>query len=185
MSELLNYFKNLDNIEDSELKLTLEVLYQRSGATIAEDASWYWENQTKLAIQNAKLTNIYPLQFLPKLEVVVLDGNYITDVSFLLELSNITHLNLIDNRLKSISNIERLGNIRELFLGVNLIEDISPLKDMTNLRILGLRSNRISDIESLKSLTNLVQLNLSGNFLTNTQVNNLRGSLPGCKIIFE
>jgi Leucine-rich repeat (LRR) protein len=185
MNELLEYFKNIDNIEDSELQLTLKTLQLRSGAIIPEDADYYWQNQTKLAIQNAKLTNIYPLRFLLKLETVVLDGNYISDISSIVELPNLYHLNLIDNRLKSVSGIERLTNIRELFLGINLIEDISPLKIMSNLRMLGLKSNRITDIEPLKSLTKLVQLNLSGNLLTQFQVNSLKGALPGCKIIFE
>lgn len=184
MNELLDYFKNLESIEDEELQLTLRTLYQKSGATIPEDAAWYWQNQNKLCLSNSKLTSIEPLRFLTQLEVVVLDENYISNIFSLLDLSNVYHLNLIDNRLKSINGIEKLTNIRELFLGINLLEDISSLRNMTNLKMLGLKSNRIKDIEPLKSLTGLVQLNLSGNLLTTSQVDSLRGVLPGCKIIF-
>lgn len=182
MNELLDYFKDLDNIEDSELQLTLKTLYQQSGVSIPEDTVWYWQNQTKLCLSDLKLTNIEPLKYLPQLEIIVLNGNYISDLSSLLELPNLYHLNLINNRIKDISGIDKLTNIRELFLGVNLIEDILPLKSMTNLRLLGLRSNRVSGIEPLKSLVNLVELNLSGNVLTESQINSLKSALPGCKI---
>lgn len=184
MNNLLDYFKNINSIEDPELKLTVEILKQRSGATIGEDAAWYWENKREVKLPTSNISSLEPLQYLTQATEMVLFGNRISDISPLVNLSNLKHLNLIDNNMVFLNGINQL-KVLELYLGDNLITDIKPLSNMGSLKVLGLKNNQIRDIKPLESLVYLTQLNLSGNPLDKSQVNSLRGKLPGCKILFD
>src|SRR6476661_3085627 len=79
------------------------------------------------------------------------------------KLSNLTQLDLENNKISDIKPLESLTNLTELRLNNQQISDIKPLKSLTNLTELGLNNNQISDIKPLKSLTNLIVLVLSGN----------------------
>lgn len=183
MNPLLDYFKNLESITDPELKLTLNVLKQRSGATIDEDVAWYYQNKTEVKLPTSNIANLEPFQYLERVTELVLFENRISDIKPLVNLPNLRHLNLIDNNIVFLDGVETLKTT-ELYLGDNLITDVTPLSNMTNLKVLGLKNNKIKDVSSLKSLIGLTQLNLSGNPIDNNQVQSLRGSLPGCKILF-
>lgn len=183
MEALLNYFKNLDTITDPELKLMLNVLKQKSGAIINEDTAWYWGNQKHIYLQELDIMSTEPLQYVSP-ETLVLFSNRISDIFPISKIKTLRHLNLIDNNLRFIEGIEQLTNLQELYLGDNLITNVNALSNMSNLKMLGLKNNYIKDISSLISLTGLVQLNLSGNPLEKSEVDNLRGKLPGCKVIF-
>ena len=183
MNSLLDYFKNIETIEDVDIKYTLEVMLSRSGATQAEDAAWYYQNQTKVVLQNSGIKSVEPLKFLTQVETLVLDGNSITNISPLFELNNLFHLNLIGNDVSSLVGIEKL-QVRELFIGFNLLKDISPLSNLRSLKMLGLKSNRISDISSLEMLTSCSMINLEGNPVEKSEIDSLIGRLPGCKVKF-
>lgn len=184
MNSLLDYFKNLETTEDVDLKHTLEVMYSRSGATQVEDAAWYYQNQTKVVLQNSGIKSVEPLKFLTQVETLVLDGNNVINISPLFELNNLSHLNLIGNDISSLVGIERLSQVRELFIGFNLLKDIFPLSNLRSLRMLGLKSNRISDIFPLEMLTSCSMINLEGNPVDTADVERLVGRLPGCKVKF-
>ena len=184
MNSLLDYFKNLETTEDLDLKHTLEVMYSRSGATQIEDAAWYYQNQTKVVLQNSEIRSIEPLKYLSQVETLVLDGNSISDISPLFELNNLSHLNIIGNDVSSLIGVEKLF-LRELFIGFNLLKDISPLKNLRSLKMLGLKSNRISDISSLEMLTSCSMINLEGNPVDIIDIERLIGKLPGCKVRFS
>lgn len=183
MNNLLDYFKNIDSIEDPELKLTVEVLKQRSGAIVSEDAEWYWKKKREVKLPTSNIANLEPFQYLQATEIVLF-GNRITDIKPLVNLPNLKHLNLIDNNIVFLNGIDQL-KVWELFLGDNLITDIKPLSNMSSLKELGLKNNQIRDTKPLESLVYLTKLNLSGNPLDKSQVDSLRGKLPGCKIIFD
>ena len=82
-----------------------------------------------------------------KLTYLSLDGNSISDISVLEDLTELTYLGLSNN---SISDTPPL-------------EGISPLKDLTELTYLVLSNNSISDISVLEDLTKLIWLSLEGN----------------------
>lgn len=184
METLLDYFKSYDTISDPELKLTLDTMRRMSGATRLEDVSWYWESKKEILLPSTNISNIEPLKYLNQAESMVLFGNRITNISPITELTNLRHLNLIDNDILFLDGISSL-RVSELYLGDNLITNITPLSNMTNLKVLGLKNNKIKDVNVLKSLIGLTQLNLTGNPIDSTQVQSLRGSLPGCKILFS
>lgn len=181
LSELL---QNIDTL-DSETKLTLNVLTQKSGASL-EDTAWYWTNpdNKKVCLEKSDILSLTPLESFAQVDTLVLFKNRITDLTPLSKLENLRHLNLIDNNIKFLDSLVNL-KLEELYIGENLISDITPLAQIPTLKILGLRENQITNLKPLESMTNLVQLNLSGNPIDPNEVLNLQGKLPGCKIIFE
>lgn len=185
MNNLLDLFKNINSIEDVDLKHTLEVMIAKSGASIPEDTAWYYENQKKVILQKSNIKSLEPLKYLPNIKILVLDENNIDDISPLSNLPNLYHLNLIGNEISElyIEGDNPFPSLREMYLGLNLLREISPLSGLTNLRILGLRGNtRIADVSSLTRLVSLVGLNLSGTSVNQEDVDRLIGALPGCKV---
>lgn len=183
---LLELFQNIEDIEDVDLKHTLEVMLDRSGASIPEDADWYYQNQEKIVLQKSDIKSIEPLRYLPNVKILVLDENHIEDISPLSELPNLYHLNLISNEVSElyIEGDNPFPSLREMYLGLNLIRDVSSLSRLTTLRILGLRGNtRIVDVSPLARLVgSLVQLNIMGTSVSAEDYLDLVGKLPGCKI---
>lgn len=181
LSELL---QNIDTL-DSETKLTLNVLTQRSGANV-EDTAWYWTNpdNKKVCLQESDISSLVPLESFTQVDTLVLFKNRISDLTPLSKLENLRHLNLIDNNIKFLDSLVNL-KLEELYLGENLISDVTLLAQITTLRMLGLRENQVTNLKPLESMTNLVQLNLSGNPVDPNEVMNLQGKLPGCRIIFD
>ena len=76
----------------------------------------------------------------------------LSDISPLVGLTNLTHLNLAKNRISDISPLAGLTNLQSLDLFDNQISDISPLAGLTNLQSLNLRYNEISDFSPIAGL---------------------------------
>ena len=70
----------------------------------------------------------------------------IADLTGLEYCTNLTQLNLTDNKISDISPLSDLANISILVLERNQISDLSPLANLTELTHLGLAGNQISDI---------------------------------------
>lgn len=187
MTTLLELFQNIEGIEDVDLKHTLEVMLNRSGASIPEDADWYYQNQEKIVLQKSNIKSVEPLRYLSGVKVLVLDENRIEDISPLSNLPNLYHLNLVSNEISElfVEGANPFPSLQEMYLGLNLIRDISPLSNLLSLRILGLRGNtRIVDVSSLARLVgSLVQLNIKGTSVSNKDYLDIVGKLPGCKVI--
>ena len=111
--------------------------------------------------------NITGLEYAINLSELHLDGNRISSVSPLKDLTNLTVLNLRRNRyISDLSAIEGLTNLTWLSLGGNQISDVFPLKNMRELTYLHLGYNQILDVSPLKVLTKLTFLNLDENKIT-------------------
>jgi hypothetical protein len=92
-----------------------------------------------------------------------LDDNRISDVSPLKVLTNLTYLDLDGNRISDVSPLKVLTNLTFLDVDDNQISDMSPLSVLIKLRVLDLEGNKLSDISPLKVLTNLTELDLHNN----------------------
>lgn len=88
------------------------------------------------------------------------------NVSFLKDLKNLKHLNLMNNQIFRILPLLGLTNITQLYLSGNYISDYPILKDLKNLTTLYLSSNKVSDISFLKNLKKLTSLHLSFNAIS-------------------
>ncbi|CAL6014642.1 leucine-rich_repeat domain-containing protein [Hexamita inflata] len=85
---------------------------------------------------------------------------YISLISFL---TNLTELNLQNNKISDISSISKLKNLKKLDLNNNCTEDISALQSLLNLTHLDLSKNILTSYTV--DLPNLVELSLSYNKL--------------------
>ncbi|MCX6581333.1 MAG: leucine-rich repeat domain-containing protein [Candidatus Aminicenantes bacterium] len=101
-----------------------------------------------------------------KVQGLNLDDSEIKDISFLKDLSGLTHLSLWNNQINDITPLSTLTNLTNLGLNNNQIKDITPLSILTRLTNLGLNSNQIMDLTPLGGLTRLEILYLNRNQIT-------------------
>ena len=95
-------------------------------------------------------------------------NNYISDVSPLKNLTQLTGLYLFDNHVSDVSPLKNLTQLTRLYLDDNYISDVSPLKNLTQLTELGLSENWIADVSPLAENRGLDQgdiIRLQGNRL--------------------
>ena len=125
-------------------------------------------NLQKLWLQGNQITDISSLANLTTSSELELSLSYnqVTDISPLENLTNLRGLWLIDNQVTDISPLANLTNLESLTLTKNQIADISPLANLTNLGGLGLSYNQVADISPLENLTNLGGLGLIDNRIT-------------------
>ncbi len=76
-------------------------------------------------------------------------SNYVSDLSPLKKLTNLTEINLCWNEVSDISQLAQLINLTKLDLQRNQINDISALSNLTKLDELYLGWNNINDISPL------------------------------------
>ena len=130
--------------------------------------------------------DLRPLATLINLEMLSLEGNWISDIRPLAGLKRLRRLHLSNNQIEDVSPLAGLTGLWELFLernpirdltplsGLNLtdlnisnnpikVSDISPLAALKELRTLDLLNSGISDIRPLSGLTELRTLLLKGN----------------------
>ncbi len=95
-----------------------------------------------------------------------LDDCQLKKLSFLKDLSGLTHLSLRVNQLTDLAPLSAMTNLTTLWLYDNQLTDLAPLSAMTNLTILDLSNNQLTDLAPLSAMTNLTILYLNGNQLT-------------------
>jgi len=121
---------------------------------------------------NIKLSYISPLEKLTCLKFLDLSGNFISNLSALANLTNLTVLNLTQNKIINILSLEKLTALKDLFISANKISDISALSNLTNITRLEIDINKISNISSIENLLSnpKVTINLDNNSLNETSV---------------
>ena len=96
-------------------------------------------------------------------------------------------VDLRDNEIMNLFPFEitaSAATIRKLNLSGNQIRDVLSLYALSALEELDLSGNEIEAVASLRKLTNLKKLVLTGNPLADEAVQELRGFMPDCEIIF-
>ncbi|GLV39457.1 TbCMF46 [Carabus blaptoides fortunei] len=106
---------------------------------------------------------------LRKVLSVRLDHLNIMKICNLEQLSNLTQLNLSNNKIEKIEHIDTLVHLKELDMSFNRIEMIENLDDLINLETLSLYSNKINQIENLNTLKKLVTFNIGKNLIQNRE----------------
>lgn len=138
---------------------TLVLTIQLGGEDFRTDVS-------ELRIEGTELQDLFGLEKFECLETVRLGRNRIENLS-------------------AFQNTHSRESIRSLDLSFNRIQDLSPLTALHNLETLDLRSNQISSINPLLRMPQLKKLDLSGNPLEQSQIEELRRTLPDCEILFS
>lgn len=119
-----------------------------------------------IGTEEATIKNVDALGELVNLKKLFFDGNEISDISALKNLTKLEEFSIIFSPLESIEVVSAWKNLKSLSLMGCGIKDISVLKDMTGLTGLWLTLNEISDVTPLAGLTNLTQLYLGMNQIT-------------------
>jgi len=158
----LDWYSYLDSLS-REARHTVEVLLEATGTSNINEANQILSSKNELELSSNYISDITPLQSLTNLTSLNLCSTYISDLAPLQSLTNLTSLNLDENQISDITPLQSLTNLTSLNLDCNQISDITPLQSLTNLTSLNLDYNQISDITPLQSLTNLTSLSLSNN----------------------
>lgn len=111
----------------------------------------------------------------------------ISDLSGLSKMARLEELDLRDNEIVSLYPFEitpSSATILKLNLANNQILDVQSLYTLTGIEELDLSGNQISTVASLRKLTTLRRLNLTGNPIAEEALNDLRGWMPDCEILF-
>ena len=118
-------------------------------------------------INGNHISDISPLSNLTNLNSLEFQYNQVTDISPLSNLTNLEKVVLYSNQVSDISVLSNLINLKELNIGENQVSDISVLSNLINLQKLDFSKNQVSDISSLSNLTNLKELSISENQVLN------------------
>jgi Leucine-rich repeat (LRR) protein len=133
----------------------------------------------------ADLSTVLPESFLPIVRDLILDNNFIVNLSPLRKVlpgSSLIELSLSGNRVVNLSPLRSClpGTLRFLNLSGNRIKNLSPLKNNlpASLMVLKLSDNRIVDLSPLKGSLppSLHTLYFCGNLIVD--LSPLQGSLP-------
>ena len=163
------------NSLSKEAKHTVEVLLKRAGTSYCYKAERILSNTTSLTFVSARISDLTALLFLTDLIHLNLENNQISDLTPLQYLTNLTELYLNTNQISDLTPLQSLRNLTYLGLSNNQISDLTPLKSLTNLTYLHLNTNQISDLTPLQSLTNLTYLGLGNNQISDlTPLQSLR-----------
>ena len=105
--------------------------------------------------------DLRPLANLINLEMLSLEGNWISDIRPLMGLKKLRRLHLSNNQIEDVRPLAGLTELWQLFLERNPITDLTALSAM-NLRELNISNNpiKVSDISPLAALKELQTLDL-------------------------
>jgi internalin A len=117
--------------------------------------------------------------------VLDLANRGVSDLSFLMQLSNLVSANLSRNSISGVNAFQYTDSrwtLTTLDLSYNSITDVTGLSGLQNLTTLDLSNNLITNIMPLYTLRNLRELNVTGNPLSADQIRDLNAILPSCFI---
>ena len=131
----------------------------------------------ELRIVETNLNNLEEIGNLKSVKVLILQSNYISDLSPLSKMNNIKLLNL--NQNYDISDLSPLSNIKtleKLFVSYTQVSDLNPISNLLNLNELSVSWTNVEDISPLKNLMNLKTLYIRELPITNENAANLRSN---------
>lgn len=151
-----------------------------------------FENLTELNLHNNKIEDISPIKKLEKLEQLDLSNNAlkddqmkvignittlkelnlknnkkITSIVDMGKLTNLTILDLDENKINTLNGLQELSNVESLNLSNNEIQSISELSQYSKIKVLKIANNNISDMTDVINMEKLEELDLSGNEIEN------------------
>lgn len=121
------------------------------------------KNLRSLNLSNNYSFDLFPVHFLRNLiELNITSSNDLSDLSYLVYLSNLKTLYIGGNHLTNLTPLARLTKLSSLTINYNQA-DLNPIGKLTNLTSLRLFNNS-ADLNPLKTLSNLLVLDLDNNF---------------------
>jgi internalin A len=142
-----------------------------NGSLTFPDANLDAAVRTALGRSEQKLTQ----SDLQSLEQLMAREQDIVDLSGIGRLSNLSFLDVGNNKIQDISPLDSLSQLRFLNLENNQVKDLSTLAALPQLQILIIDGNQVQDLSPLLELRELTNLELSGNPLDEESLN---GHIP-------
>lgn len=161
--------------DNPELESAIKKALSLDESVILTDA---FASQIKyLDISDSKLISLEGIEQFSNLEVLILDDNYVADLTPLTSINGLVSLSASNNNIRSVSDISGLSQLCFLDLSHNMLTDIMFVKKLVSLKSLDVSFNYIESLEGLGSVTDIEILDLSGNIITSGNVNELSGLL--------
>lgn len=134
---------------------------------------------------NAELTDedTAAFQYCTQLVYLDLDGNRISDLSFLRYLPKLRLLSVGNNKIKDISPIASLSELEFLEIFINYVSELNPLMGLTKLTNLNCSRTAVTDIAPLSGMKQLKMLWIMNNKIEKADLEKLTAALPDCKIV--
>jgi internalin A len=134
---------------------------------------------TTLDLSSLELTKI-PLELskLTQLTKLDLSDNKIKEIQELEQFQQLIMLDLSNNKITEIKGLEKLSQLRKLSLSSNKILEIKGLEQFSQLTRLSLSSNQIVEIKGLEKLSQLAEI-----YLNNNQIIEMKGLEHFSKLI--
>lgn len=121
---------------------------------------------------SADIKSLSGLEYAVHLTDLTADGNEISDLRPLANLTELRSLQLSSNPIADVTPLAGLGELTTLYLHNAQVQDVSALTGLTKLEELGLIHDRISDLTPLLAMTSLRKLDVTGNRIdVNAQAN--------------
>ncbi len=147
----------------------------------------YLVNITGFMADGNRITDLSPISNLTKLEYVSVPFNHISDITPLANLVNVTRVDIMHNHIEDISTLNGLPELTELYASMNEIVDISPLANLANLESLSLDGQEITlpaitvtdEVNTIEVVNPII--NLDGTKITPEHISN-QGAYNGSTI---
>ncbi len=209
VSEGLKHLPNLTKCDMCGTGLTSEQMVQLQTEFPAVQFIWYvqigaWQVRTDIesfstenrktfpngagtyiaSAGNSELTDadLAAFQYCKDLVYLDLDGNKITDLSFLKNLPKLRLLSLGNNKITDISAVSSLSDLEFLEIFINYIADLNPLTTLPKLTCLNCSRIALTDVTPLLGMKQLKKLWIMNNKLDKETVAKLTEALPDCTI---
>lgn len=209
VSEGLKHLPNLTKCDMCGTGLTSEQMVQLQTEFPAVTFVWYvqigaWQVRTDIESFSTENRKTFPdgagtyiasagnselvdadlaaLQYCKDLVYLDLDGNKITDLSFLKNLPKLRLLSLGNNKITDISAIASLTDLEFLEIFINYVSDLNPLVGLTKLTSLNCSRIALTDVTPVLGMKQLKKLWIMNNKLDKETVAKLTEALPDCTI---
>ena len=93
----------------------------------------------------------------PRIISINLANTKVSDITNLLELSNLMTLRLSGSRISNIANINRLSNLTDLYIDKTVITDVEPVLGMNRLRFIDVSDTLILDMSPIWLLKDCIE----------------------------
>ncbi|EUJ41826.1 internalin D, partial [Listeria rocourtiae FSL F6-920] len=127
----------------------------------------YAKNIDQLLLRGNQITDVSPLNGLPRLRILTLANNPIKDVSVLEDMPVLYSLNLNDNKVKTLpKTMTGFPKLEYIRLQNNQLTDVSVLAELPNIKSISINKNQVTDIAALASLARLDSLAAEYNYIS-------------------
>ncbi|MBC1606075.1 LPXTG cell wall anchor domain-containing protein, partial [Listeria rocourtiae] len=119
----------------------------------------YAKNIDQLLLRGNQITDVSPLNGLPRLRILTLANNPIKDVSVLEDMPALYSLDLSNNGLKTLpKTMTGFPKLEYIHFKENQLTDVSVMAELPNIKYISISKNQITDISALASLVTLRDL---------------------------